>query len=669
MAYVKIGFKSGDPLYADQLNKMDAQIAKNEEEINKRQEKGDYLTKTSVKTINGVSIIGSGNATIPTGDKNVQSDWNATSGDSYIKNKPDIPNEESLHTKGFTKSGDFKTINNQSIIGEGNIHIPTGSGGSITEQDILSMGFTKNKGTVTGIKVNNVSYSPKDGIVDLGELSGESSGSNSSENKYAPLKYLGNTGTQYIDTGIVIQKDDVIYVDFEIPESGAAVSTDKILIDARDNSNGIRVSTWGDNKKWYARFGHNSGATSNAQSALIRKGSLIFNKSSLIVNGTTVLSNFTFTAMPNGTLKFFSGVTPEGAISGPSYARISSAKIVRNNETIMNLIPMQRTEDGVVGMRDLVSGDFLINSGTGLFDYELAPTAADPTVKKYPSLTDNQKAAIQKLMDDYYNNKGTFYYEFTHNRDAFATSGCYTANKNKFKLCCATFVQNILMGRSVNDFVGKTASTYSSKITKTDVSSFGYYFDFKYRKYLYGIQKKDESGNVIGYYDFVQPKEGSYEGSYSANSYYMNGASNLFSQNFNGFCNANDMARELYEMGCEIPFSELEIGDIVFTYDNDLSDNSSMFNFSAWRNIYHVALIYDVKQIDASSKEIYYIECTSYFDVDNRPIEKPHVSSEQMDLRFKGFKLTEDCVFCARLPIAFGYESNVPDSITITQKP
>lgn len=489
------------------------------------------------------------------------------------------------------------------------------------------------------------------------------------QDEYAPVKWLQNTGTQYIDTGIIIEIDDEITVDFEIPDSAAALQTDKILIDARDESNGLRVSTWGDNKKWYVRWGHNSGTTSNTQSQVIRNGSFTFSKNSLIVNGSTVVSNFPYTSMPNSTLKLFSGVTPEGSISAPSNAKISSCKITRNGETIMNLIPAQRNADGVLGMRDLISGNFLTNAGTGTFLYELAPVNPQASVKKYPSLTDEQKLAIQSLMDDYYNNKGTFYYEFTHNRDAFATSNCYTAAKSKFKMCCATFVQNIMMGRSVNDFVGKTSSTYSPNITKTAVSDFGYYFDFKYRKYLYGIQKTDEDGNPIGYYDFVQPNENDYKGSYSANSYYMEGASNLFSQNFNGFCNANDMARELYEMGCEIPFSELEVGDIVFTYDNNLDDNSSMFNFSAWRNIYHVAMIYDVKQIDESSKEIYYIECTSYFDVDNRPIEKPYVSSEQMDLRFKGFKLTEDCVFCARFPSVFGYTPNVPSRITVSAKP
>ncbi|MBQ3155889.1 MAG: hypothetical protein IJB81_03050 [Clostridia bacterium] len=530
---------------------------------------------------------------------------------------------ENKQPKGeyLTQHQKLKTINGQSIVGEGDIVI-SGSGG-----------------------------------VEVQEA-------------YVPVKYLENTGTQYIDTGYVLQEDDVIEVDYAIPETALDVKTDKILIDARDATNGIRVSTWGDNYKWYVRFGHGSGTTSAAYTNQHQGGTFSFSKGQFILNGTVVSDNLPYTAMPTGTLKLFTGINHDtGAISGPSYARISAVKIKRNGETVRNFLPVQRTADGELGMRDTVTGEFFANAGTGVFSYAPADVVESTTVQRKPTLTMEQKLALQSLMDDYYNNRGTFYYEFTHNRNAFtAGSTCYTAEKGKFKQCCATFVQNIMMGRSVNDFVGKNASTYSANITKTAVSDFGYYFDFKYRKYLYGLTDTDEDGNTV-YYGYEQPNEDNYEGSYSYNSYYHPDSKKANKQNFNGFCNANDMARELYEMGCEVPFSELDIGDIIFTLDNDLSNNTSMLNFHAWRNIYHVGMVYDVKQIDASSKEIYYIECTSYFDVDNRPIEKPFLSSSQMDLRFKAFKLTEDMAFCARMPIAFGYEPNVPSKITTSATP
>lgn len=611
MGYKKQNFSAGQTLTADALNKMEQGIVDNEAAIEGKQPKGEYVTESVVDQKIAQAQLGGGDSTV---------DLSAY-----------LPKEEAAQTyqpKGdyqprgeyLTEHQKLKTINGQSLVGEGDIVI-SGSG----ETEVQSA--------------------------------------------YQNVKYLENTGTQYIDTGYVLHEDDVLEVDYEIPESALSIKTDKIMIDARDSSNGVRVSTYSGTYKWYARFGHNESKTSGALTSSLR-GSLSLSKGQFILNGAVVFNDLVFTAMPTGTLKLFAGVNHEtGAISGPSYARISAVKIKRNGETIHNYRPVQRTADGELGMRDAVTEEFYPNAGTGVFSFEPADVVESGSVVKKPTLTEEQKLALQSLMDDYYNNRGTFYYEFTHNRNAFTSGGtCYTSEKGKFKQCCATFVQNIMMGRSVNDFVGKNASTYSSTITKTPVSDFGYYFDFKYRKYLYELTDTDENGNKV-YYGYNQPNADNYEGSYSYNSYYHPDSKNTNKQNFNGFCNANDMARELYEMGCEIPFSELDVGDIIFTLDNDLSDNTSMLNFHAWRNIYHVGMVYDVKQIDASSKEIYYIECTSYFDVDNRPIEKPFLSSSQMDLRFKAFKLTEDMAFCARMPIAFGYEPNVPSKITTSATP
>ena len=87
-----------------------------------------------VKTINNQSIVGSGNITIATGENNVQSDWNVTntSSDAYIKNKPTIPS-------------------------------------AVTESTVSGWGFTKNAGTVTKVQINGYDKSPNNsGIVDLG---------------------------------------------------------------------------------------------------------------------------------------------------------------------------------------------------------------------------------------------------------------------------------------------------------------------------------------------------------------------------------------------------------------------------------------------------------------------------------------------------------------------
>lgn len=60
----------------------------------------------------------------------------------------------------------IKTINGKSILGNGNITI---EGDSLTESDILNMGFTKNEGTITEVKMNGISKGTS-GVVDLGQI-------------------------------------------------------------------------------------------------------------------------------------------------------------------------------------------------------------------------------------------------------------------------------------------------------------------------------------------------------------------------------------------------------------------------------------------------------------------------------------------------------------------
>jgi len=64
---------------------------------------------------------------------NVQADWNATSGLSQILNKPTIP-------------------------------------AAVTESTVSGWGFTKNAGTVTGVKMNGTTKNPTSGVVDLGTV-------------------------------------------------------------------------------------------------------------------------------------------------------------------------------------------------------------------------------------------------------------------------------------------------------------------------------------------------------------------------------------------------------------------------------------------------------------------------------------------------------------------
>lgn len=103
---------------------------------------------------------------------NVQSDWNATNGDAYIKNKPTIPSavtESTVSDWGFTKntgtyskpSGGIPKSDLSSTVQE-----------SLNKADSALQSYTEQyTGTVTGVKINGTTNNPSNGVVDLGTVS------------------------------------------------------------------------------------------------------------------------------------------------------------------------------------------------------------------------------------------------------------------------------------------------------------------------------------------------------------------------------------------------------------------------------------------------------------------------------------------------------------------
>lgn len=69
MGYKRQNFTDGQVLEAKHLNHMEAGIAANESELANKQPKGDYLTEhQKIKTINGQSLVGEGDITIESGN-------------------------------------------------------------------------------------------------------------------------------------------------------------------------------------------------------------------------------------------------------------------------------------------------------------------------------------------------------------------------------------------------------------------------------------------------------------------------------------------------------------------------------------------------------------------------------------------------------------------------
>ena len=102
-----------------------------------------------------------------------------------------------------------------------------------------------------------------------------------------------------------------------------------------------------------------------------------------------------------------------GAITMYSKVKVKKFWYKKDGVLIADYVPCYRITDNVVGMYDLVTGEFLTNSGTGEFNkgnkLSFEDVLIDPTKIEYTSLTDDKKIVNVKAHvrwnDDEINNK------------------------------------------------------------------------------------------------------------------------------------------------------------------------------------------------------------------------------------------------------------------------
>lgn len=260
----------------------------------------------------------------------------------------------------------------------------------------------------------------------------------------------------------------------------------------------------------------------------------------------------------------------------------------------------------------------------------------DDTNSSIPTLSNKQKDALQSLITDYLNNKSKFVYDSSFRRESYAypnsvsslngsTNGCMY--KGDYIMNCGIFAQMIWMGRNIKDF----KSTPTTAITK--VFDWGYYFEFLAAQVAYGIKKNNKT-----YY-----KDNTYE----------NDAGN---RAFITFDNAASMAQELYKLGCEIPYSKADIGDLVFYRSNNVSDgDTDGLEQSSFRYITHVGIVYNKSKsgiLTIAESSSAYAACLGKSGLGDDVTTFGNVRGSGQEQRV---------VMCARHPIAFGYVGNVPE--------
>lgn len=183
---------------------------------------------------------------------------------------------------------------------------------------------------------------------------------------FTQLEYIESTGTQYINTGIKLNGTDKIEISF----SNLRINDSNV----REALFGFRETSVGDislingyfngsildyyySSNNYSMYANNSNSNGKI---ICDNGKVYFNENNIININNITLSNVTQSCFLladnyNGNPNLFANI------------KLYRFTISRNNNTLLDLIPVKRRSDNVICMYDLVSETFFTNAGTGDF--------------------------------------------------------------------------------------------------------------------------------------------------------------------------------------------------------------------------------------------------------------------------------------------------------------
>ena len=190
---------------------------------------------------------------------------------------------------------------------------------------------------------------------------------------YSPIEYLQFTGTQYIDTGVIVDSNTGFDITFEVL-NGQSNSPYYNLFGVRGNdSSGGTGETQNFFRIDTIPVDSNSGTEFKYGSTVYNSG--ITNTSKINIK----LVNKVYTK-PNGSTITLSGNITTGLSmyigcinkNNTAYGNKASMKVYRfkiyNGSTLAHdFIPVQRISDKILGLYDLKTSTFKTNSGSGVF--------------------------------------------------------------------------------------------------------------------------------------------------------------------------------------------------------------------------------------------------------------------------------------------------------------
>lgn len=174
------------------------------------------------------------------------------------------------------------------------------------------------------------------------------------EETYTPLTYIESTGKQYINTGYVVQEDDIIKMYYI---TTTETSADKAMFGVSDSGNGIWATIYSNTA--YLRFGSTESA--KISSARMRY-KITLKKESAVIGGLT--ASPVFETMPTIPLYLFASNNNNKAVNMYGSFQSMGFKISKSSgNVVIDMKPCKRNSDGKIGMLDIISGKFYASEG------------------------------------------------------------------------------------------------------------------------------------------------------------------------------------------------------------------------------------------------------------------------------------------------------------------
>jgi hypothetical protein len=282
---------------------------------------------------------------------------------------------------------------------------------------------------------------------------------------YTRLTYIECNGQQYINTGYVVQEDDVIEMTYI---STSATSEDKALFGCMDDNGKIWFSIFSNNG--YTRFGGNTSSTA-VTNARFTYNLVLKKKSVVIGNGNSATPGFD--ALPQVPLYLFARNVKNTSVGMYGYCQCLRFSIKKSSgEVVMDMMPSKRNADGAIGMRDLVSGEFFVNEGTGADFISGAEIRMSGDYETIPYVTfDKDKLFDLGIVRDSH----TIDVMFKRNESSSETYlyGCLTSDNSATVSAYLTSGGNWRFGSSYKAF-----STNNTHINRTIISNGKTEFNF-----------------------------------------------------------------------------------------------------------------------------------------------------------------------------------------------